>query len=395
MIISYTFSMRQIDYIMKKFLSFMHFILFCYTPAIHAQSMDFPIISFEKSDLRQLLKQQATHMHPDVMDKVVSVIHCRKQATPILTVIDYSLPSNHKRLWVFDLEQKKLLYHTYVAHGLFSGENYTAFFSNSNSSKQSSMGVFLTLDAYRGREGTSLNLEGLDESINDHAESRAIVMHGGHYAEEDFIKKYGRAGRSWGCPAIPQSISAEIINTIKGHNLLIAYFPSEKWFKKSAYLNCYNYSLKPAKHVIVRDSERPQKYQEIKEPVLFASDFKGQFKTEHPPILAISATAYQKLFKKSPPLSRMLRRSIANEEYIAISTQEFYQLAQSQKPQVLTQLHFIIPTIQSFNGHAKTVMKIVNLGHIQHLQTENFIVTTDLHPIQLNENNQFIRWLGL
>src|SRR5690606_17277259 len=59
---------------------------------------------------------------------------------PVLTVIDYSLPSNKQRMWVFDVRNEKLLYNTYVAHGKNSGV-VANHFSNRESSKQSSLGT--------------------------------------------------------------------------------------------------------------------------------------------------------------------------------------------------------------------------------------------------------------
>jgi len=40
----------------------------------------------------------------------------------ILTVVDFSLPSTDNRMYVLDMKNKKLLFHTIVAHGRNSGE---------------------------------------------------------------------------------------------------------------------------------------------------------------------------------------------------------------------------------------------------------------------------------
>src|SRR5690554_5540690 len=113
----------------------------------------------------------------------------------VITVIDFSLPSTEKRLWIIDLATRKVLVNDYVAHGRNSGDNEAVSFSNTTGSNKSSIGFYLTGETYRGKHGLSLRLEGLDEAYNSNARSRAIVMHGADYVSARFIKKYGRLGR--------------------------------------------------------------------------------------------------------------------------------------------------------------------------------------------------------
>ena len=153
-----------------------------------------------------------------------------------LTVIDYSLPSTEKRLWVFDLRERTLLYEELVAHGSGSGMDKATAFSNEPESHQSSLGLFRTDTSYVGRNGYSLRLRGLDEGFNDMAYERAIVMHGAPYVSEDTIRQQGRLGRSWGCPALRNGIAREVIDTVKGNGLVFAYYPDAKWLKSSKYL---------------------------------------------------------------------------------------------------------------------------------------------------------------
>jgi hypothetical protein len=155
---------------------------------------------------------------------------------PVLTVIDYSLPSNKQRMWVFDVNSERLLYNTYVAHGRNSGGNKASHFSNTNSSKESSLGTYITSDTYIGHKGYSLNLKGMDKGFNDNAYNRRVVIHGAWYVEPDFIKKVGRAGLSWGCPAIAQTLAKPVINTIKNGSVVFAYYPDKKFLSHSGYL---------------------------------------------------------------------------------------------------------------------------------------------------------------
>src|SRR3954470_15020307 len=63
-----------------------------------------------------------------------------------LTVIDYSKPSTEKRLFVYDLNSKAVLYSEYVAHGSGSGENLATRFSNEPDTHATSLGLFVTED---------------------------------------------------------------------------------------------------------------------------------------------------------------------------------------------------------------------------------------------------------
>jgi hypothetical protein len=137
-----------------------------------------------------------------------------------LTVIDFDLPSTEKRLWVIDLNARKVLFHTLVAHGHNSGDNEASSFSNTDQSNMSSLGFYVTGQEYEGKHGHSLRLEGLDAGFNTNAAARAVVMHGADYVSEAFIKQNGRLGRSLGCPALPLDQYSQIIDAVKGGSCL-------------------------------------------------------------------------------------------------------------------------------------------------------------------------------
>jgi len=151
----------------------------------------------------------------------------------IITIIDFSLPSDQERLWVLDLMKAKVLYHCLVSHGRNSGEVMAENFSNKPGSYTSSPGFYSTGETYLGKHGYSLRLDGLENGINDKARERAIVIHGADYVSPEFIKKYGRLGRSLGCPAVPEELSREIIETIKEGTCLFVYVPTETYLSKS------------------------------------------------------------------------------------------------------------------------------------------------------------------
>jgi hypothetical protein len=143
-----------------------------------------------------------------------------------LVIIDFSLPSTQKRLWVIDFATNSILYHTLVSHGKGTGNINAYSFSNEMHSNKSSLGFYVTGETYSGKHGLSLKLDGLQKHINDKARNRGIVIHGADYATESFIKKHGFLGRSLGCPAVPAHLHKEIINTIKEGNCLFIYHPS-------------------------------------------------------------------------------------------------------------------------------------------------------------------------
>jgi len=154
-----------------------------------------------------------------------------------LTVIDFSKPSTEKRLWVYDLRSHELLFHEHVAHGRGSGENLPTQFSNVPESNRSSLGLFRTGEAYIGKHGLSMRLDGLERGINDRARERAIVVHGADYVNAATARAQGRLGRSLGCPAVRPEIASALIAAIKDGGLLFAYYPEPSWLEASPYLN--------------------------------------------------------------------------------------------------------------------------------------------------------------
>lgn len=147
----------------------------------------------------------------------------------ILTLVDFSMSSNTKRLWVIDLATNTILYNSLVAHGRNTGEEFANSFSNANSSFKSSLGFYATGEIYKGKHGMSLKLDGLEKGINDNARVRGVVMHSANYVSNSFIKCNKRLGRSQGCPAIPEETLKDIVNTIKDKSCLFIYHPSRSF----------------------------------------------------------------------------------------------------------------------------------------------------------------------
>ena len=154
----------------------------------------------------------------------------------VLTLIDFSRPSTAKRLFVFDMRERKVLFSSVVSHGKNSGDNYATSFSNECGSYKSSLGFYLTESTYQGKNGYSLILNGLEKGINDRARERAIVMHGAAYADPSVACRGGRLGRSFGCPAVPQKLSRPIIDAIKGGSVMYIYAETPDYLAHSSVL---------------------------------------------------------------------------------------------------------------------------------------------------------------
>ncbi len=179
-------------------------------------------------------KQVLQHALQATQCAVTSGIEAPKR----LAVIDFSLPSDKKRLWVFDLDEGSLLLNDLVAHGKNSGNRVSQYFSNKVDSHQSSIGLFQTNETYSGKHGYSLRLDGLEPGVNDRARERAIVIHGADYVDPQWIEAHGRIGRSYGCPAVRQEVVREVVDNLKGGQLLFTYYPDQQWLHSSSYLNC-------------------------------------------------------------------------------------------------------------------------------------------------------------
>jgi hypothetical protein len=154
----------------------------------------------------------------------------------VMAIIDFSQPSDHKRLYVLDMKNYKILFNTLVAHGKSSGKEWASSFSNRPSSHKSSPGFYITKDTYIGSNGYSLKLEGIEKGINDKAYARAIVMHGAEYVSESWVEAQGYIGRSEGCPAVPVEEATDIIDTIKNGTCLFVYAANKHYTSRSAML---------------------------------------------------------------------------------------------------------------------------------------------------------------
>ena len=177
-----------------------------------------------------LISKLAPNIRPTVIKEAVAAMKCAQDRgvgadARSLAIIDYTIPSREPRLWVVDLESKKLLFEEHVAHGQKSGHDIPTEFSDRNGSHQTSLGLFYTDDTYFGGNGYSLRLHGLSRGFNQSAMRRLIVMHGAPYVNPDAAARMGRLGRSWGCPAVRVEIARPMIDALKDGNFIYSHGP--------------------------------------------------------------------------------------------------------------------------------------------------------------------------
>lgn len=155
----------------------------------------------------------------------------------LLSIIDYTKSSCEKRFYTIDLRNKQIIFNTYVSHGRNTGADTARNFSDKPQSFKSSIGFYVTGEAYTGSKGYSMRLDGDEIGYNSNIRKRAIVMHNADYVSEKWIKRYGRIGRSLGCPVLPKGISKNVINSIKDKTAIFAYYNDDKYLNASKYLN--------------------------------------------------------------------------------------------------------------------------------------------------------------
>ena len=228
---------------MKRILLALAPVALLFAPVLHADSA--PCSAGAPESLVGALLRQAPGLKADVLRLALNATRCANERglvrrKDLLTVIDYSLPSDKPRLFVFNLDAKTLLFRELVAHGKSSGGNLASFFSNSPGSLATSIGLFVTAEPYIGGNGYSLRLRGLEEGVNDMAWDRAIVLHGASYVSRAAIQALGRLGRSWGCPAVRREVARKIIDTVKGGTPIFAYYPDRDWLRHSAFFGHTN-----------------------------------------------------------------------------------------------------------------------------------------------------------
>jgi len=158
----------------------------------------------------------------DLLKKAVLYLDANQSKFPnknYLSVIDFAKSSKLKRFFIVDLKTGAV-WAIHTAHGKGSDPGHDGIaekFSNVSGSNASSLGVYKTAETYTGSHGRSLRLDGLS-STNSNVRARAIVIHGASYVSESNVIQ----GRSFGCPAVADSLKDKVIDKIKGGSIIYA-----------------------------------------------------------------------------------------------------------------------------------------------------------------------------
>ena len=138
-------------------------------------------------------------------------------------IVDFAKASNEARFHVVHLPSGQV--ETYpVAHGRGSDPDHSGFverFSNDFGSHATSNGAYTTAETYNGKYGLSMKVRGLDWT-NNHAESRAIVIHNAWYAEDEMIAIHGKLGRSEGCFAFSKANQWKVMSRLADGRMIYA-----------------------------------------------------------------------------------------------------------------------------------------------------------------------------
>jgi len=182
-----------------------------------------PEVKHTKPSVEKKTSRPRTARNDDAISSVLAHLRTYRKAVRnkrYVTIIDYSKPSNVKRMYVIDIKTGRVDKYL-VSHGKKSGWAYATTFSNRPESFQSCRGFFVTGRKYCGKHGIALQLHGLDKGVNDNALRRGIVIHGANYvSSRSVMLNGGRLGRSLGCPAIPADVVEPVIDRIKGGSLV-------------------------------------------------------------------------------------------------------------------------------------------------------------------------------
>lgn len=151
-----------------------------------------------------------------------ALIYCKQHHLNIkmFMLIDLSVHSGKKRMFLMDLQKREITKSYMVSHGCgvypwsFTFTKANPRISNELSSHCSSVGKYVIGEKGKSQWGikTKYMLLGMDSS-NSNAIQRSIVLHSWNAVQEEEVYPSGTP-EGWGCPAVSNASMREISNII-------------------------------------------------------------------------------------------------------------------------------------------------------------------------------------
>ena len=167
------------------------------------------------SKSQEVSKNSSKSIPSEKIVQIKNFVKDTKYNQDLAIFINYRIPSNKFRFFIYDLKNDKILEKAIVAHGsgsVVKGSNDLVF-SNVENSYQSSLGKYQIGSSYVGTFGKSYRLIGLDKT-NSNAVKRAIVIHP-YYCISD-METQNLACLSLGCPMLSPNFFKVVEKYIDG-----------------------------------------------------------------------------------------------------------------------------------------------------------------------------------
>ena len=178
------------------------------------------------SKSQEVSKNSRKSIPSEKIVKIKNFVKDTKYNQDLVIFINFRIPSNKFRFFIYDLKNDKILEKAIVAHGsgsVVKGSNDLVF-SNVENSYQSSLGKYQIGSSYVGAFGKSYRLIGLDKT-NSNASKRAIIIHP-YYCISD-VETQNLACLSLGCPMLSPNffkVAEKYIDASKKPIILYAFY---------------------------------------------------------------------------------------------------------------------------------------------------------------------------
>lgn len=178
------------------------------------------------SKSQETVKNSIPLISKNRIEHIKSFVEGKKYNQDLAIFINFKIPSNQFRFFIYDIKNNKILEKAIVSHGsgsIVEGSNELKF-SNIEGSYRSSLGKYEIGSSYIGKFGKAYRLIGLDKT-NSNALKRAIVLHS-YYCISD-KETLEPACLSLGCPMLSSNffkVASKYIDASKNPMILYAFY---------------------------------------------------------------------------------------------------------------------------------------------------------------------------